>query len=69
MYKLILLAGSLILQFVHAYRTHSRIKRKIKLLHTIIEIMPLTPTQILSKFKDSTEAQILSICKGTISAV
>jgi hypothetical protein len=53
MYKLILLASSLIAQLVQAYRSHSRIKKKLKLLHTIIEIMPLTPTQLLSKLKDS----------------
>jgi len=68
MYRLIIFSGSLVYQLFQIYKTNARIKKKMKLLHTIIEIMPLTPSQLLSKLKDNNQEQILSICKGTLSA-
>jgi hypothetical protein len=48
-YRLLTLAGALFLQLNQLYQSHLKRTKKLKLLHRIIEILPLTPSQLAKK--------------------
>jgi hypothetical protein len=48
-YRLLILAGALLLQLNQLYQCHLKRTKKLKLLHRIIEILPLSPTQLAKK--------------------
>jgi hypothetical protein len=48
-YRLLILAGTLLLQINQLYNCHLKRSKKLKLLHKIIEILPLTPIQLANK--------------------
>ena len=45
-YRLLILAGALLLQINQLYHSHLKRANKLKLLHRIIEILPVSPTQL-----------------------
>lgn len=53
-YQLLLLAGTFLLQINQLYQSHLKRSKKLKLLHRIIEILPLNPTQLAQKMSKTT---------------
>jgi hypothetical protein len=45
-YRLLILAGALLLQINQLYHSHLKRAKKLKLLHKIIEILPVSPAQL-----------------------
>jgi len=43
-YRLVVLAGTLLLQTIQLYGFNLKRNRKLSLLHKIIEILPISPT-------------------------
>jgi hypothetical protein len=57
-----------LLQVNQLYHSHLKRAKKLKLLHRIIEILPLSPSQLAQKVAKCGGAELLQICKGRVSA-
>ncbi len=67
-YRLLILAGALLLQINQLYHSHFRRSKKLQLLHKIIEILPVSPTQVAKNIAKVGSRELLEICKGTVTA-
>lgn len=67
-YRLLILAGALLLQINKLYHSHLKRAKNLKLLHKIIEILPVSPTQLAKNIVKFGSKEILEICKGTVTA-
>lgn len=67
-YQLFFLAGTVLLQLSKLYRSHLKRGKKLQLLHRIIEILPLSPTQLANKLAANASPELLEICRGTVRA-
>lgn len=67
-YRLLILAGTLILQIHQLYHCLMKRSRKLALLHKVIEMIPVTPSEVFGKFVKNKLTESIEICKGTVKA-
>jgi hypothetical protein len=66
--RLLILSAAILLEIYQLYRRVNNRGKKMKLLHQILELVPLKPQQIVHKIKDNIGKTSLEICKGEVFA-
>lgn len=67
-YRLLILAGTLILQMHQLYHCRVKRSRKLALLHKVIEMIPVSPSEMVAKFIKDKVKESVGICKGSARA-
>lgn len=67
-YRLLILAGTLILQIHQLYHCRVKRSRKLALLHKVIEMIPVAPSEMFGKFLKNKLTESIEICKGAVKA-
>lgn len=66
-YRLVVLVGTLLLQTLQLYGFNVKRNRKLSLLHKIIEILPISPSELV-KIIQKTPESLVQVVRGTLTA-
>jgi hypothetical protein len=65
---LIVLSAAILVQIFKLYKSNQKLKNLFKTLNTIIDITPLSVSQLINKLESNSISESTEICKGKIFA-